>query len=756
MFELGFHNQFSEFFMVFFKFNGLNFGALSVCALFSGHSQALEATLADSVQLTPITITSSRNETLLQDMPVHTTVITSEEIQKSPFQTLDELLKTLPGFNFSGAPSYLSDPTGTQTKIRGLGNAKVLVQVDGVPMLDPFYLTTQWFRVPMSNIERVEIVRGGSSSLWGSMAVGGVINVITKTPHDRSGNVTLSYGSFNTSNLSLNKNLVVSDELRLNLEASQFQTHGYQVTPSPYLFMYPGKAAPTDTTDSYQLSAYLTPSAEVKGFFKLNVFSQNQDLYGVYGQNLQRTPNMSAGLNNKLEDGTSLDSKVWAQNVSFDKTNGSACFLVSATSCLNGASSTPPTLAQASSPSVNYFTQYGAQAYQEKGASTVYSKLINSLISDIQLGVDVRQLSVQDTEHYYGAPTASTQQNLTGTAYGQGTQTFTGAFLQTKLLLAESTLLTLSARVDNWTNTNRSYSLITPSHGVSPGSGPFADNSKTQFNPSLGVHYDLSDAAALRGSVYKAFRAPGLNNQTRSYGTSIANPNLMPETVTGWEMGTDIKSSNQHFSVSYFLNSISNMIATSSYTLANNLPQPVVNLCSTAPLGSAPNLTNCGSSVSFYSNDQNGRSSGLELSERWKASADLTLDASYAYTNTVLTSTWNGVTTPTHTQLVGVPQNTASLAATWYPEQKLRVYAQVSYIGSLSYYQSTTINAVQGSNVVYNGSLSFKVNNATDVFANVVNLFNRQYQDGAYTSSAPQTQTLSPPRTISVGLKHQF
>jgi len=95
-------------------------------------------------------------------MPVHTTVITSEDIQKSPFQSLDELLKTIPGFNFSGAPSYLSDPTGTQTKIRGLGNAKVLVLVDGIPMLDPFYLTTQWFRVPMSNIERVEIIRGGS------------------------------------------------------------------------------------------------------------------------------------------------------------------------------------------------------------------------------------------------------------------------------------------------------------------------------------------------------------------------------------------------------------------------------------------------------------------------------------------------------------------------------------------------------------------------------------------------------------------
>ena len=710
----------------------------------------------ESLHLAPVTISASRNQTLLQDMPVHTTVITSEDIQKSPFQSLDELLKTIPGFNFSGAPSYLSDPTGTQTKIRGLGNAKVLVLVDGIPMLDPFYLTTQWFRVPMSNIERVEIIRGGSSSLWGSMAVGGVVNLITKTSKVNSSDVSVSYGSNNTSNLAFNQNIVLSEALRLNWEVNQFQTHGYQVTPAQYLYMYPGKAAPTDTTDGYQLSTYFTPSAYTKGFFKVNYFTQNQDLYGVYGQNLQKTPNLSAGFTHELEDGSNWDQKVWLQNVSFNKTNGSGCYLVSASSCINGGSSVPPTLAQTTSPVVNYFSQYGVQSYQERGASTVYSKPINTWVSDLQIGADIRQLSVQDTEQYYGSPTSVNSQNLTGTAYGQGTQTFTGAFVQTKLIPQDTTRLTLSARFDNWSNSNRSYSLMTPAHGVSPGSGPATDNTKTQFNPSIGLHQELSEITALRASIYKAFRAPGLNNQTRSYGTSIANPNLIPETVTGWEIGTDVNTSTSSFSATYFLNNISNMIATSTYTVANALPQPVINLCSTAPLGSAPNLTNCGSSVSFYSNDQNGRSSGVELSEKWRIRPDLTLDANYTLTNTVLTSTWNGVTTLTNTQLVGIANQAASLAATWYPEHRIRVYGQMIYLGPLSYYQSSTMNAIQGSNVVFNASLSFKVSEETTVFANAVNLFNRQYQDGTYTATAPQTQTLAPPRSISLGLKHRF
>ncbi len=740
-----------------FTFNGLILAALSIGVCGSLHSQAQEAYDATApTQLAPITISASRNASRLADMPVHTTIINLEDLEKSPFQSLDELLKTIPGFNFSGAPSYLSDPTGTQTKVRGLGNAKVLVLVDGVPMVDPFYLTTQWFRVPLSTIERVEIVRGGSSSLWGSMAVGGVINVITKTPHENSGQFALSYGSFNTSNLSLTQNVVVSDALRLALEAHQFQTHGYPVTPPQYLDLYPGKAAPSDSTTSYQLSAYFSPSSDVKGFFKLNDFTQNQDLYGVYGQNLQKAPNLSGGLTLDLASGGSLDSTIWAQRVMFNKTNGSSCYLVSATSCLNGGSSTLPSLSQRGSPVVNYFTQYGRQSYQEKGASTVYSKTLNATLRDVQFGADLRQLAVQDTEQYDGAPTSAFPQNVTGTAYGQGTQTFTGAFVQTKWQPADSLLLTMSARLDNWTNTLRSFSLTTPAHGVSPGSGPYGDNSKTQFNPAVGVHYDVSNAVALRSSLYKAFRAPGLNNQTRSYGSTIANPNLMPETLTGWEMGVDIKSPSSDFSATYFLNHINNMIATSTYTTANILPQPVVNLCSTAPLGGTPNLTNCGASVSFYSNDQNGQSQGVELSEKWKARADLTVDAIYAYTNTHLTATWNGVTTPTQTQLAGIPQQTASLAGTWYPDRRVRIYGQVSYIGALSFYQSSTLNAVQGANVVYNASLSFKVDAATDVFANAVNLFNRQYQDGTYTITSPQSQTLSPPRTISLGLKHLF
>jgi len=90
-------------------------------------------------------------------MPLHTTIVSQEDIRKSASQTLDQILRDVPGLAFTGVPAAQTDPTGHQTKMRGLGNAKVLVLLDGIPIHDPFYLTTQWYKVPLSGIKRVEV-----------------------------------------------------------------------------------------------------------------------------------------------------------------------------------------------------------------------------------------------------------------------------------------------------------------------------------------------------------------------------------------------------------------------------------------------------------------------------------------------------------------------------------------------------------------------------------------------------------------------
>ena len=148
---------------------------LAVLAAFTTPTAAAQDA---ATQLETVVVTASRSDTRLQDMPLHTTVLTQEDIRRSPAQTLDQLLRNVSGLLVPGSPAYTTDPTGHNIKFRGM-DKKVLVLVDGVPALDPFYTTIQWFKVPLSAIERVEIVRGGGSSLWGNLAVGGVINVIS-------------------------------------------------------------------------------------------------------------------------------------------------------------------------------------------------------------------------------------------------------------------------------------------------------------------------------------------------------------------------------------------------------------------------------------------------------------------------------------------------------------------------------------------------------------------------------------------------
>ena len=200
--------------------------AMALSFVLSAHGQGSIAGAAQSPlgenALSQVVVTASRSHVRIEQMPLHTTIVSQQDILRSAAQTLDQLLRDVPGFNFTGVPTTQSDPTGHSTKMRGMGNAKVLVLLDGVPMMDPFYLTTQWFKAPLSSIERVEVLRGGNSSLWGNMAVAGVVNIVTKRPIDGSGEASAGIGSRGNAKLALSKNLVVSDALSFNFIADRF------------------------------------------------------------------------------------------------------------------------------------------------------------------------------------------------------------------------------------------------------------------------------------------------------------------------------------------------------------------------------------------------------------------------------------------------------------------------------------------------------------------------------------------------------
>ncbi len=727
------------------------------CGAMARAAESVEPTVLD-----PVVVAVSRSETKVEEMPLHTTVITRAEIQASPAQSLDQLLRNVPGLNFTGVPAAQSDPTGHQTRMRGLGNAKVLVLLDGVPIHDPFYLTTQWFKVPLSNIERVEIVRGGYSSLWGNMATAGVVNIISRRAKDNAGELSASIGSQATTNLAVSKNFMLSDALSFTLSADQFHTNGYQTTPSVYLWRFPAKDTVDAKNTNVQFTTYFQPSADLKGLVRLGFHEQDQNISYLFGRNLQRNPDISANVAKSFASAGSLTATAWAQNVAFEKYNGATCYQQTVgTRCPSNAAVTP---AQINNNIIEYYSQYGSQRYRERGGALVYSN--NTWVgrgNSFQLGADYRNLTATDLEYFYSAPATGTPtQNFNSTTFGKGEQTFGGLFGQFKFLPLDALEITLSGRQDSYRDRDRTNTRTTAA-GVTTG-GLVADTSKTAFSPGVAVRYDLTDRLALRAAAYQAFRAPGFNNITRTFGTgtgtTIANPNLEPETLKGWELGADYNSANLNFGATYFLYNISNMIATYTVNaLSANIPAQVTTICG-AVVGTG--FSNCGgattTSVRYYTNDQDGQSHGVELTGRWKVHADLTLHANYTHTETYLTRRGSIVTDPLGVQIAAVPKDVALFGLTWMPMAKLRTNAELRYIGRMPIDTTSVANTVfsQGSATVFNASVIYTVNKTVDVFASGVNLFNREYSENSYTFAQPFSRTLSMPRMVSAGVKLRF
>lgn len=145
----------------------------------------------DALNLNEVTVTATRTPKLLKDAPVITRVITSEDIRKVNAVTVQDLLETeLPGLEFTREMDGQ-----TAIHMQGMSGKYVLFLIDGERMAGETLNNVDYNRLNAENIERIEIVKGAASALYGSNAIGGVVNIITKEASKPwSVNVNGSYG----------------------------------------------------------------------------------------------------------------------------------------------------------------------------------------------------------------------------------------------------------------------------------------------------------------------------------------------------------------------------------------------------------------------------------------------------------------------------------------------------------------------------------------------------------------------------------
>ncbi|MDD3775947.1 MAG: TonB-dependent receptor [Sulfurovaceae bacterium] len=182
---------------------------------------------ADTTDLGEIEIISAnKTKQSIKKTTSNVTVITEEDIRQNGYASVPEALSTALGMN-------VSQNGGIGQKdsffLRGLDSGKILVLVDGIRLNDPSTTnnTAMIEFLPISNIEQIEVIRGGSSSIWGANASAGVINIITKNGKKDgvSGSIGLNSGSHNTKGGKLSL-FYKNDKLNAKLLSSYFDTDG--------------------------------------------------------------------------------------------------------------------------------------------------------------------------------------------------------------------------------------------------------------------------------------------------------------------------------------------------------------------------------------------------------------------------------------------------------------------------------------------------------------------------------------------------
>ena len=713
--------------------------------------------------VTEISVEASRSNTKLESMPLHTSIITQEEIQKNPAITLDQLLRNISSVNLSGAPYYVSDPTGTSLKMRGLANAKVLVMLDGIPIHDPFYSTIQWFKVPLSSIQKIEVVRGGGSALWGNLAVAGVINIISKQPDGQGGEISTSFGNMNTQNFYVAKNIPFNDDLKVRFSADYMNTDGYIPTPVMFNGLYKlsaGQVGNSDNQANFRIDSTYRIDQQTIGFMKLGYHEQNQYINNALGQNLQQVFDISMGFHAEQTDFGNVDARLWYQSIIFNKNNATGCWPgVNASGNYVPSSPTDGKACRTSfasgvypsdtAPIYQYISQTDYQPYFEIGTSFVFSN--QNSIGDSALGIDSRRISASDSQFNFNAPTVNngqvtSSQGINTYIASHAVQQFIGLFFQQKYRPTDAFEASLGLRLDSWKNSNADISI---NYVLNPQD----DKTTYSFNPSLSFKYFLNDDFSFRSSIYKGFRAPGMNNMYRSYGStsssstpSISNPNLQPENLYGWEIGSDYQSYLVDLHLTYYSLYVQNM----NYSMALSSATTGTAAQYYSSIKSLYGITS--NAFNYYLDQFDSRSNGIELGSKWYLSKDVKLLASYTYTNAFLTNTIDPAKNPAFQQLGGVSPHVGIVGIDWNMTPKLKSYWQARAVSQA--YLDTLQTIQMPGYVSVDFSLAYQVDTQTTLTVNGLNLFNQAYlTDGGSSSTTP---ILGMPRLIMMGFKYTF
>jgi outer membrane receptor for ferrienterochelin and colicins len=233
-------------------------------------SQELKVIARDSTQvksLDEVIITATRTIRQLSSLPLPAQIISKKDIQRSNSIRLSDILNEQTGLitvpDFGG---------GEGIQLQGLDSQYTLILVDGVPLVGRSAGTLDLSRITVGNIKQIEVVKGASSSLYGSEALAGVINIITETPKNGfNGNVNYRIGTFNTNDISTTINYK-KQKIGVSTFFNRYSSNGYDLNKTDAL-------KTVDAFSNYTLNTKVTYDFNdaTNLFISGKYYTQNQD-----------------------------------------------------------------------------------------------------------------------------------------------------------------------------------------------------------------------------------------------------------------------------------------------------------------------------------------------------------------------------------------------------------------------------------------------------------------------------------------------
>jgi outer membrane receptor protein involved in Fe transport len=657
---------------------------------------AIEQTLDVTAMRTAILPTGSED----LELQPSTTVLPSAALNEFGAITVDDKLRQVPGFSLlRRSGSMTANPTSQGVSLRGLGASgasRALVLRDGIPVNDPYGSWIYWGRVPVASLDEAQVVPGGISSLYGNDALGGVINLETRSAVETNFAAEASFGNNNTPFGSMFGGVRVG-QWAMSGSAEAFNTNGYIDIPANI----------RGSVDTPVSSEHGTGDLQVERFFGDHgrMFLDGA-LYGEHRDN--GTPlQINATTLRELGFGTDWQSpraglftlRLFGGTENYHQTFSSIA---------------PDRNSEA-------LTNDQHVPAQQMGLIAQWSKAINaklSLLAGID-GQDVQGWSLE-TSYVLGHPTA----NL---ANG-GRQQSLGAFVEGIIQLTQRWSLSLSGREDLWSNFD-AHSSRTPIGGKTA-TVYYPARGQNSFDPRATVSYRINDDTVLYASGYRSFRAPTLNELYRSFRVgnvqTLANPYLVAEHFAGFETGVRISMLHNRLTVNgtFFWGYVTTPIENVTLTVVNGLI-----------LRQRDNLGKV-------------QAPGFQIGANYRITDTVNFSAAYQFVDSTV------ISFPANPALVGnqvplVPRSNVSFQATWAAPRRFFVALQ-GRAGSNEYDDDQNVLPL-GSYFVLSGSVSHPLGKGINVFVAGENIANSSYE----IARTPYVN-LGQPILVRAGLRWQM